>query len=143
MFGQRFSRFILVTGLLGGLAGNVSLAQAPLDLPPGSRIEIKPADLPPPYATPSARNRSQPLARRDGRMPRVPAGFAVNIFAEGFEHARWLAVAPNGDVFLAEPRAGHIRLLRDADGDGRAEVNRVFVAGFQRPHGMAVRDGAL
>lgn len=140
---QRFLRLAILVGLLAGIAGNGSFAQAPLDLPPGSRIAIKPADLPPPYATPSVRNRSQPVARRDDRMPHVAAGFAVNIFAEGFEHARWLAVAPNGDVFLAEPRAGHIRLLRDADGDGRAEINRVFVAGFQRPHGMAVRDGAL
>lgn len=133
--------FVLVAGgFAAALLPVLAIAQ---DQPPGTRIEVKPGDLPPPYATPSVRNRAQPVERRDNRMPRAPEGFSVNIFADRLEHARWLAVAPNGDVFLAEPRAGHIRILRDADGDGRAEVNQEFARGFRQPHGMAVRDGAL
>ena len=113
------------------------------DLPPGARVEIKPSDLPPPYATPSVRNRAAPLTRREGQVPRVPDGFSITPFADGLQHARWLAVAPNGDVLLAEPRAGHVRILRDADGDGRAETSEIFAAGLQRPHGMVLHGDAL
>ncbi len=132
---------LLAAGLTA--AGLLPVLATAQDQPPGTRIEVKPSDLPPPYATPSVRNRAQPVERRDGRMPRAPEGFSVNIFADRLDHARWLAVAPNGDVFLAEPRAGHVRILRDADGDGRAEVSQIFVGGFARPHGMAIRDDSL
>ena len=43
--------------------------------------------------------------RRDARRPQltVPAGFTVNVFADKLQFARFMALAPNGDVFLAEP----------------------------------------
>jgi glucose/arabinose dehydrogenase len=56
---------------------------------------------------------------------------------------RWLTVAPNGDVFLSEQGAGKITVLRDANGDGRAELITTFAKGFSQPHGMAFHDGAL
>ncbi len=121
----------------------ISLPALAADPLPGARIEIKPADLPAPGATPSRSNRSSPVSRRDDQMPRVPVGFKVNIFADKLENARWLAVAPNGDVFLAEPRAKHVLLLRDADGDGAADRRVVFAEGFDYPHGLAVQGPAL
>lgn len=134
---------ITAAGLGGMVAAAVMAAPSLQDPAPGTRIEVKASDLPKPYATPSAGNRAEPAQGRGNRMPRVPDGFTVNIFADHLSHARWLTVASNGDVFLAEPRPGHIRLLRDADGDGRAEVNQVFVSGFQRPHGMAIQGDAF
>jgi glucose/arabinose dehydrogenase len=74
---------------------------------------------------------------------RVPPGFRVNVFADGLAHARWMTVAPGGDVFLAESGAGRVTLLRDADGDGTAELEVPFAAGLERPHGLAVRPGWL
>lgn len=130
----------VATGFAVALLPFLAAAQ---DQAVGTRIEVKPGDLPPPYATPSAGNPPQPVVPRGDRMPRAPEGFAVNVFADRLENPRWLTVAPNGDVFLAEPRAGHVRILRDADGDGRAEINQDFALGFRRPHGLAVRDGAL
>jgi glucose/arabinose dehydrogenase len=132
-----------ISMLAAVLGGSQALAQTFQDPPPGTRVEVRPDDLPRPHATPSVGNQAEPVARRDGRLPRVPDGFAVNIFADRLAHARWLTVAPNGDVFLAEPRSGHIRVLRDADGDGRAEINQVFLDGLRRPHGMALRDNAF
>jgi glucose/arabinose dehydrogenase len=73
----------------------------------------------------------------------VPPGFRVNIFHEGFRHARWLAVAENGDVFVAETRADRVRLIRDADGDGIAEELHTFSDEIARPHGLAVAGGHL
>ena len=112
-----------------------------LDQVPGTRIEVRPADLPRPYETGSVSNSASRVSRPDGAVLRVPSGFTARLFAEGLDHARWLMVAANGDVFLAEPRAGRVTLLRDADGDGRAELRKTFLDGLDDPHGMAVSGG--
>jgi glucose/arabinose dehydrogenase len=110
---------------------------------PGQHFEIRPDQLPAPYATPASASRAVQIDRPANARLQVPAGFQSNLFAAGLSNARWLAVAPNGDVFLAEPDAGKITLLRDANGDGKAELATTFVQGYQRPHGMAFHDGAL
>ena len=120
------------------LIGDVAAAQEP-----GARIRIDPASLPWPGATPSASNPAHQAPVPAGAPLRVLAGFFANRFADGFEHARWLAVAPNGDVFLAETDAGKITVLRDADGDGVAERREIFASGFAEPHGMAFHEGFL
>ena len=117
--------------------GSAASAGAGFDEQPGQRFEVRPADMPRPYASSSAGNGPAIVARAAGASLRVPEGFAVNAFATGLRHARWLAVAPNGDVFLAEPSAGRITVLRDGDGDGVAELVSNFGWGFDRPHGMA------
>jgi glucose/arabinose dehydrogenase len=134
--------------ILGASAGALLVAAtAALALPeeqlPGTRIEIRPADLPPPYATESSGNSSDRISRPDPLPFRLPNGFAVNLFADDLEHPRWMAVADNGDVFLAEPRANEVTLLRDADGDGIAEERHEFADGFEWPHGLAIHDGHL
>lgn len=110
---------------------------------PGQKFQISPTALPKPYATPGGANRSETIARPAGVMPSAPKGFTVSLFAADLTNARWMAVAPNGDVFLAEPSAGKVTLLRDADHDGKAEARFTFVDGLQRPHGLALHDGHL
>ncbi|HEY4134033.1 MAG TPA: sorbosone dehydrogenase family protein [Alphaproteobacteria bacterium] len=129
-----------ILAMAGCLAASPGWAADPA---PGTRIEIRPADLPAPNATPGKNNRSTTTVRKEGQLPRVPPGFTVNVFADKLDNARWLEVAPNGDVFLAEPRANQVRLLRDADGDGKAEESTVFAEGFDYPHGLAVHGDAL
>jgi len=102
-----------------------------------------------------------------GVGPRAPAGFRVTAVAAGLDHPRWLYVLPNGDVLVAESNAppkpedgkgikgavmkqvmkkagagvasaNRITLLRDADGDGVAEVRTVFLQGLNSPIGMAL-----
>ena len=112
----------------------------------GELIELRPAELPPPFATPATDNPPQVVPRPDGVPLNVPAGFRAQLFAEGLSEPRWIAVAPGGDVFVTEPYAGRIRVLRDADGDGHAETVATFYEDHERlelPHGMAFRDGAL
>ena len=99
--------------------------------------------------------------------PTAPAGVQVNAFASGLEHPRWLYTLPNGDVLVAEtaapprpedgkgirgavmkkmmakagsvvPSANRITLLRDADGDGVAELKSPFLTGLNSPFGMAL-----
>lgn len=107
-----------------------------------------------------------------GAAPKAPPGFVVTRFAEGLDHPRWLYVLPNGDVLAAESasepsaadqkgirgwltkrfmkKAGAVQkspnriiLLRDADGDGRAETRTVFAQGLKRPFGMTLVGDSL
>jgi glucose/arabinose dehydrogenase len=108
---------------------------------------------------------------RDGKPIAAP-GFSVDAFATGLAHPRWLYVLPNGDVLVAEtnappkpedarglkgaamkavqrkagagvPTANRISLLRDQDGDGRAEIVRAFASGLNSPFGMALVGSTL
>jgi glucose/arabinose dehydrogenase len=104
---------------------------------PGVEHRITIEDLPPDYATPSVYNGPKVVARPKGAKPNVPDGFKVTLFASGLETPRYLLAAPNGDIFVAESYAGRIRVLRDADGDGRPEVNQTFASGLRQPFGLA------
>jgi glucose/arabinose dehydrogenase len=105
----------------------------------GQRFNLRPGDLPAPYATSSASNSSSAIARPPGAALKLPTGFTSGLFADGLGNARWLEVAPNGDVFLAESGNGRVTVLRDADRDGKAEVKSTFIEGMRQPHGMAFR----
>jgi len=104
---------------------------------PGVRRRLRLDDLPEPFDTPSADNFPRVVRRPDGAMPRAPKGFVVNPFATGLDNPRKIVTAPNGDVFVAESYAGRIRVLRDADGDGKAEASGVFANGLSLPFGIA------
>lgn len=102
-----------------------------------------------------------------GTAPTPASGLRVQSFASGLDHPRWLYVLPNGDVLVAEtnappkpgekggirawfmkrtmkkvgsavPSANRIHLLRDADGDGVAELRQVFLSNLMSPFGMAL-----
>jgi glucose/arabinose dehydrogenase len=99
--------------------------------------------------------------------PTTAPGVAVNAFATGLAHPRWVYVLPNGDVLVAEtnaperpkdgggvkgavmkrvmakagakvPSANRITLLRDANGDGVAEIKQPFIEGLHSPFGIAL-----
>jgi hypothetical protein len=104
---------------------------------PGVVRLIRPQDLPRPGASPSAANVSRVVARPAGAAPRVPAGFKVELFAEGLSGPRVLRVAPNGDIFVAETRAGRLRVLRPGEGGAKVAVDEVYASGLNRPFGIA------
>lgn len=97
--------------------------------------------------------------------PVAAKGLTVSRFAEGLAHPRSMLRLPNGDVLVAEtnspprteggitgffmrkfmkeagagdPSPNRIVLLRDADGDGRAETRATFLSGLNSPYGMAL-----
>src|SRR5258706_14780802 len=95
--------------------------------------------LPAPFQTPWFRKATRVVPVPDALQLKTPPGFSVNVFAGTLEFARFMALAPNGDVFLAEPvrGAGRITVLRDADHDGVAEMRETFATGLNRPFGLA------
>jgi glucose/arabinose dehydrogenase len=76
-------------------------------------------------------------------VPRAPRGFRVTQFASDIGNARWLTVAPNGDVFVSASGDGKIMLLRDVDGTKTARFVSTYASGYMRPHGLAFHNGAL
>jgi glucose/arabinose dehydrogenase len=103
---------------------------------PGKVRKITANDLPEPYATSSAENGPEVVARPANVWPKAPAGFKVDLYADGFNNPRLMRTAPNGDVFLAESDAGRIRILRGITSDGKPEINAVFASGLKRPYGI-------
>lgn len=99
----------------------------------------KPA-LPRPYATPSSGIPPRQATPPKGFLPRVPAGFQVNVFAHSFREPRWLAVAPNGDVFVADSEAGEVIVLRDPQHTRGAQQREIFADELDRPFGIAFRE---
>ena len=104
---------------------------------PGVQRRITVADLPAPYATDSATEMARLVKRPDNAWPKVPEGFKVAAFATGLKNPRVIVTAPNGDLFVTESAANRIRILRDTDGDGKPEVNEVFLDGLDQPFGIA------
>jgi len=104
---------------------------------PGTIRLIRPEDLPKPGATPSAANVSHIVARPTGALPLVPPGFRIELFAEGLSGPRIIRVAPNGDIFVAETRAGRISVIRASDGASKPGTSEIFASGLNRPFGIA------
>ena len=81
----------------------------------------------------------------------LPPGFRALVVADNLvvgkkvnnttEKLRGIVVAPNGDIY-AKGQAGSIFALRDADGDGRAEMVKEFGQGDGGTH-IALHDGWL
>ena len=74
--------------------------------------------------------------------PQVPKGFSISAFAR-LRQPTWMAVAPNGDVFVSQTNSRSILLLHDSDGRGRADQVSVFSSGYQAPHGLSLHGGYL
>jgi glucose/arabinose dehydrogenase len=104
---------------------------------PGAVHKITVNDLPQPYATHSADNGPDVVARPDNAWPIAPAGFKVELYASSLENPRTLITAPNGDIFLAESDPGQIRVFRGMTSDGKPEQSAVFASGLKHPYGIA------
>jgi glucose/arabinose dehydrogenase len=123
----------------------------------------QPVELPAPYATPSKTKFSNVIGWPEGKTPIAPEGFTVTKFADGLNNPRWIYIAPNGDILVAEastdPGAikkvkgaisgknksqnlgnsgNRVLLFRDKDGDGKAEQTTVFLDNLNKPFGMLV-----
>ncbi len=140
----RTSKALTATALggLALLAGCLSRPSAPAAAAPsgqntiGMARRIRPSDLPPLYATPSANNGPGVVARPPGASLHVPPGFEIGEWATGLNNPRALAVAPNGDVFVAESGPNRVLVLRDGANSGPPQRS-VFADGLRQPFGIA------
>jgi glucose/arabinose dehydrogenase len=161
--GPATSPIVLVTAMCAAMAACSSSEP----LPEHSQFGAQP-QLPPPHKSLLPSVQIAPAKGWEaGAKPAAASGFAVDAFALGLDHPRWLYVLPNGDVLVAEtnaperpedakgirgwamkkvmkragsatPSANRITLLRDADGDGKAEVKSVLLENLRSPFGMVL-----
>jgi len=112
---------------------------------------------------------AQPAAWGE-QKPQVPQGYRISAIATDLKIPRQTLVLPNGDIVVAEGRGGNaaklkpkdviasqikakgntqvkggnrLTLLRDADGDGRYELQTVFAEHLNAPYGLAYANGKL
>ncbi|HEU5019112.1 MAG TPA: hypothetical protein VFT69_14205 [Pseudolabrys sp.] len=108
---------------------------------PGVARHIRPTDLPPPSLTqndpeaPDFRNMAKVVPAPEGKMPAVPQGFTVQVFASGLNQPRVLRTAPNGDIFVAESGSGRILVI--PAGETAPAKPEMFAEGLQKPFGIA------
>jgi glucose/arabinose dehydrogenase len=107
---------------------------------PGQKFHLRVSDLPKPYDTVAVDDTNLVIPRPEGRIPQAPAGFEVSLFAD-LKNSRWMAVAPNGDVFVSQPRTGNIIILRDSKGSGHADQTFTYLTGLARFQGVAFNRG--
>ncbi|HKE58160.1 MAG TPA: sorbosone dehydrogenase family protein [Pyrinomonadaceae bacterium] len=129
---------LLALALLNGSVSAQSTNSGATTGTPLAHYDIRPADLPPPKIENDVNNPPRVIARPEGAQLNLPPGFEVSVFAEGgFTRPRWLALAPNGDVFVADSMGSKVFVLRDANKDGVAEERSVFAEGLKQPFGIA------
>ena len=164
---MRLSHVVLAALFVAVVLVGIGSCSGNSDLPVSAGVGPEPT-LPPPKKTllPTV-NVAKAKGWNNGQKPVAADGLAVEPFATGLDHPRWLYVLPNGDVLVAETnaqekklkglrgrvqksvmkRAGagaisadRITLLRDADGDGVAETRTVFLSELTSPFGMSLID---
>lgn len=89
-------------------------------------------------------NAATPVCDADNGGITLPSGFCALVAIDNIGPARHLAVAPNGDVYVALQGAGEkggVVALRDTNGDGKFEVKEHF--GSESVTGIALHDGYL
>jgi glucose/arabinose dehydrogenase len=63
----------------------------------------------------------------------IPPGFGIRVWSR-VPDARFMALAPNGDVLVSMPNEGRIVLLRERSGDTPQQFD--FATGLRKPHDM-------
>ncbi len=100
----------------------------------------------------------------EGKSPVVPSGFEISRFVSGIKSPRNIYVAPNGDIFVAfsnteskglkkklideisgrdesqhtQESLNEIYLFRDANGDGKPEIQSPYLTDLKQPFGLLV-----
>ena len=118
------------------LIGKTAYGDWRLDAP-GIRRHIRASDLPAPYASGSAVNLVSVVGKPPDARLNVPVGFKIILVASGLKQPRLIRVAPNGDIFIAESRAGRVRVLRPSGSGDEVSRNEIFASGLKLPFGIA------
>lgn len=163
-----FVRLALVMVVSGGCHGAQTTSSHPAEDSVAMKNNTPPDTLPAPGATKSVTNFSNVIGWPNDSKPVAPEGFEVTRFADGLENPRWIYVAPNGDVFVAESHAikrftqevinaasgkaksennnitaNRITMFRDTNNDGHPDERYTFLKRLNQPLGMLVLNDAF
>ena len=156
-------RRLMACGMALCLAACSAATHEPLPTGIGLAPSLPPPDPP---LVPTV-NAAKAVGWESHEVPLAAEGFEVDAYARNLKHPRWTYVLPNGDVLVAEtnapdrpddgrgikgwiagkvmaragatvPSANRITLLRDANRDGRVELQVTLLEGLSSPFGMAL-----
>lgn len=160
---------VVVLAVVGWFVTRPDQAELPWARVVGTDPELGPAK---PEKIPTVQI-AEPVGWAADAAPVAAEGLAVNRFAERLDHPRTMLTLPNGDVLVSLTRApkvdqgdqnwlvkriqnylfakagsagtsaDQVVLLRDADGDGRAEGRFVLSEAFASPSGLAWANDTL
>ncbi|CAA9545142.1 MAG: hypothetical protein AVDCRST_MAG88-341 [uncultured Thermomicrobiales bacterium] len=126
---HRGTRYEVLLGLLGNrIVGDPGAPDAPV------ASVTTPLIVPPQF-------RVGPFARERAMV--LPPGFRMSVFAGGLPGARFMAVAPNGDLFVTRKDEGKVLVLPDRDRDGVTDSVAEWSRDVPKPHGLAFHAGFL
>ena len=166
-FSRHWDHFLPTTAVLMLTLGGLVACGDTAMLPPSAGMGANPSLPKPVNSVIPTVNIAPAKGWPEGVMPVAMEGLRVTALAVGLDHPRWVHVLPNGDVLVAEsnappkpddgngikgmvmkwvmgragagvPSANRITLLRDVDGDGKAELKTVFLQNLNSPFGMAL-----
>lgn len=125
---MRHPRHLLGLALLIGAAGCFPPQRQP-DVPPVTGYIAQPA--------------LRPFNEALLSELRVPAGFAISVFAQDLGNPRNLVQAEDGTVLVTRRKEGDVVALKDTDGDGRADQRRVVASGIDTVNGIVLHEGRV
>lgn len=73
----------------------------------------------------------------------LPEGFKIEVYAEGLDGARSMAMGDDGTLFVGTRNEGVVYAVKDTNGDYKADKTYVIAKDLEQPNGVAFRDGAL
>src|SRR5262245_47367195 len=85
--------------------------------------------LPAPGATPSANNRPRVIPKPADAQLKVPDGFTIELFAEGFERPRYMTLGPSNEILLSDSNSGIVYILQPN--------RKKLIEKLDRPFGLA------
>ncbi len=100
---------------------------------------VAPPKLPPPFATPSANNGPRVVPKPTEAKLSVPKGFRVEIYAEGFQVPRFMALGPSNEILLSDSANapnGTVYILKGNE-------KKKLIEGLNKPYGLAFWNGYL
>lgn len=74
---------------------------------------------------------------------KLPAGFEISVFASGLGNPRMMAFGNDGTLYVTRRSQGDVMMLRDHDGDGRADEQLIVASDLKLVHGITIRENRL
>jgi glucose/arabinose dehydrogenase len=93
-------------------------------------------NLPEPYHTPSATNPPRVVSKPGGAELKVPSGFAVEEYLDGFSGPRFMTLGNSGEILLSDMDGGIVYSIKD-------KKPTPLIKGLKEPYGLAVQGNWL
>jgi glucose/arabinose dehydrogenase len=84
----------------------------------------------------------RPASEQNVSQLKVQTGFTISKFAEGLGKPRMLVAGESGQVYASDREAGIVMMLKDQDGDGKAEEKKT-VANIKQVHGLYIHKNRM